>query len=101
VAKRGLDGNVLVGVGGRRWAFNPLCLIPAPDADLPNNSDEDELDLNTRLQMFSIVSGEDNPDGIAYAAAAGDVNTMIKHLEKFPGEVRLCLGSLFMSAMST
>jgi len=64
-------------------------------------TDEDELDLNTRLQMFSIVSGEDNPDGIAYAAAAGDVNTMVKHLEKFPGEVRLCLGSLFMPAMST
>ena len=42
--------------------------------------------------MFSIVSGEDNPDGIAYAAAAGDVNTMVKHLEKFPGEVQLCLG---------
>ena len=50
------------------------------------------MDLNARLQMFSIVSGEDNPDGIAYAAAAGDVNTMVKHLEKFPGEVQLCLG---------
>lgn len=45
------------------------------------------MDINARMQMLSIVSGEDNPDGIAYAAAAGDVATMVKHLEKFPGEV--------------
>lgn len=45
------------------------------------------MDINARMQMLSIVSGEDNPDGIAYAAAAGDTATMVKHLEKFPGEV--------------
>lgn len=50
-------------------------------------TDENDVDINARMQMLSIVSGEDNPDGIAYAAAAGDVATMVKHLEKFPGEV--------------
>ena len=52
-------------------------------------TDEDDVDINARMQMLSIVSGEDNPDGIAYAAAAGDTATMVKHLEKFPGEVGL------------
>ena len=50
-------------------------------------TDEDDVDINARMQMLSIVSGEDNPDSIAYAAAAGDMAIMVKHLEKFPGEV--------------
>ena len=51
--------------------------------------DEEDIDLNGRLQVLSIVSGQDNPDGIPYAAAAGDVDTMRQHLEKFPDEVRI------------
>ena len=49
--------------------------------------DEEDIDLNGRLQVLSLVSGQDNPDGIPYAAAAGDADLLRQQLEKFPDEV--------------
>ena len=69
------------------WKMEPNSHSQSLTCSISDITDEDDVDINARMQMLSIVSGEDNPDGIAYAAAAGDVAIMVKHLEKFPGEV--------------
>ena len=37
VAKLCVSGDVKASVNGHRWIFNAECLVPAPDAHLPNN----------------------------------------------------------------
>ena len=50
-------------------------------------TDEEEVDINARYQMFQFISNDNGPDGIPYAAAAGDATTLGQQLDKFPDEV--------------
>ena len=51
------------------------------------HTDDEEVDINARFQMLSFISNDNGPDGIIYAAAAGDATTLGQQLDKFPDEV--------------
>ncbi len=50
-------------------------------------SGDEEVDLNSRLQMLSLVSDDSSPEGIPYAAAAGDAATLRTQLDNHPEQV--------------
>lgn len=112
VMKRQASGHFLIRVNGKRWLFCPQSLVLAPEVQ-PSfslgehlctwfrktfmvfkcvlnccNTDEDDVDMNARVQVLAIMSELENPDGIPYAAAAGDVSLLQQLLDRYPQEVR-------------
>lgn len=99
-------GDTRVGVNGRVWTFNPMCLVAAPGEeapDIPSQSHdchvfvlwlaflflgEDDVsvpeDMDVQLKLLSLL---ENPAVIVAAAANGELSVMKDFLTKHPKEV--------------
>ena len=51
------------------------------------DGDDEDVDLNARGKLLTLLPAANDCDVIVLAAAAGDVSTMVEHLKAHPTEV--------------
>ncbi|CAI8023106.1 E3 ubiquitin-protein ligase mib1 [Geodia barretti] len=84
VTKLTVLGHLQVRVNGRRWVYDRRCLIRVTTDLLPQNYDEEDVNLTARSQL---LVGMILPDVLVPAAAAGDTNTVRMCLQHHPDQV--------------
>ena len=81
VTKRCPTEDIQVSINGKRWIFNPNCLVPTPHVDLPNNAGWFIMIILHSIQLrtyWCIVGLSDSRDSVHYRdSTAHYSNTII------------------------
>lgn len=83
------SGDVVVSFDSKPYAFNPQCLIPAPEESVdfdPKTVEFKRADSQLQAQMQSLFE-KDDPQALLHAATLGDEVIAREFLNKFKNEV--------------